>query len=162
MMDMTAALWKETCRRFPRAITAWEHQQQIMAIAVLDIKPGKVRGRYANVVDLALMPVTENWIPFDSMYEKRIADKLTAENRGFTKPLRYDADENVVFPDFILLDMAKDTPLEIFGRSDEAYIVRQAEKTAYYEKEYGTGHWWCWNAANDPEGRNIPPFPPPD
>jgi hypothetical protein len=161
-LSMTPALWNETCRRFPHAITAWQHQQQVMAVAALEIKPGKAVGRFADVVSLALMPVTANWIPFDSMYEKRIADKLTAEGRGFSKPLRYDADNAVIFPDFVLRDMTKETPLEVFGRSDEAYIARKAEKTAYYQAEYGDGYWWCWNAADDPEGRNIPPFPSTD
>jgi hypothetical protein len=163
LMSMTSELWNATCCRFPRAIAAWEHQQPVLAIAMLDdIKPGKDRGHYAKVINLALMPVTKNWIPFDSMYEQKIADKLTAEGRGFIKPLRYDADESLVFPDFILQDMEKEIPLEVFGRSDETYIARQAEKIAYYEEVYGTGHWWCWNAAKDPEGQNIPPFPPSD
>ena len=89
-----------------------------------------------------------------------MADKLTAEGRGFIKPLRFDADEDVVFPDFILRDTGDDTPLEVFGRSDEAYEARREVKMAYYEKTFGIGNWWCWNAAADPDGLRIPPFPP--
>lgn len=159
LLNMRPMVWDWVCGRFPRAITAWKRQQMVMAIAVIVPKSGQYRGRFADVFDLALMPVTENWIPFDSMYEKRIADKLTQEGRGFVKPLRYDADESVVFPDFILRDTEEEAPLEVFGRDDEAYAARRSEKIAYYEAEYGTGRWWCWNAAADPEGLNIPPFP---
>lgn len=156
-LDMPHGLWQRTCQRFPRAIAAWGKQQRVMAIVELDLKKD---GKYANVVDLALMPVTQNWIPFDSMYEFLIAEKLVAEERGFIKPLRFDADEDVVFPDFILRDTGQDTPMEVFGRTDEAYEARKAIKAAYYQKEFGSENWWHWNAARDPEGMNIPPFPP--
>jgi len=156
-MNMDSSIWNRACHSFPRAITAWQNnQQRVMVIALIEIKSSK----RSEVIDLALMPVTENWIPFDSQYEKMIADKLVNEGRAFIKPLRYDADDSVVFPDFILRDTDKEIPLEVFGRTDESYVTRKAEKTIYYEAEYGTGNWWCWNAADDPEGMNIPPFPP--
>jgi hypothetical protein len=161
-MNITSALWDRTCERFARAITAWRNHQRVMAIALIKLKPAmpKAKGRSAEVIDLALMPVSESWIPFESQYEKLIADKLVTERRVFVKPLRYDADDSVVFPDFILHDTGKETPLEVFGRTDEVYAARKAEKTAYYEKEYGTRNWWCWDATTDKEGKNIPPFPP--
>ncbi len=157
-MNMPEGLWARACKRFPRAITAWKHAQRTIAIIELDVRAG---GNSASVVDLALMPVSKNWIPFDSMYELMIVEKLTAEGRGFLKPLRFDADEDVVFPDFVLRDTGDDTPLEVFGRSDEAYEVRKEIKTAYYQQEFGTGNWWCWNAAADPQGADIPPLPAP-
>lgn len=156
ILDMHPGLWGRACKRFPRAIAAWQSNQRIMAIAELDLKKD---GKYANVVDIALMPVTTNWIPFDSMYELMIADKLTNEERGFLKPLRFDADEDIVFPDFILRDTGADTPLEVFGRSDESYETRKAVKMAYYQKEFGTDRWWYWDAAQDPDGNTIKPFP---
>ncbi len=157
LLDMPRGLWQRTRQRFPRTIAAWEKQQRVMAIVELDLKKD---GKYAKVVDVALMPVSANWIPFDSLYELKVADKLTAEGRGFIKPLRFDADEDVVFPDFILRDTGDDTPLEVFGRSDEAYEARREAKTAYYTATFGIGNWWCWNAAADPEGLHIQPFPP--
>lgn len=156
MLDMHAGLWGRVCKRFPRAIAAWQNNQRIMAIAELDLKKD---GKYADVVDVALMPVTANWIPFDSMFELTVADKLTSEDRGFMKPLRFDADEDVVFPDFILRDTGADTPLEVFGRTDESYEARKAVKMAYYQKEFGTDRWWYWDAAQDPDGRTMKPFP---
>jgi len=75
------------------------------------------------------------------------------------KPLRFDAGEDAIFPDFILLDTGKDTPMEVLGRADEAYEARKAEKVEYYKKLRADG-WWCWNAAADTAGARIPPFPP--
>src|SRR6185369_5543906 len=135
---------------------AWQQNQRVMAIAELDLKKD---GKYANVVDIALMPVTANWIPFDSMFELLIADKLTSEERGFLKPLRFDAEEDVVFPYFILRDTGDDIPLEVFGRTDEAYEARKALKMAYYQKEFGTDRWWYWDATQDPGAETLKPFP---
>ncbi|HXE38557.1 MAG TPA: DUF1173 family protein [Azonexus sp.] len=156
ILDMHPGLWGRTCNRFPRAIAAWQQNQRVMAIAELDLKKD---GKYANVVDIALMPVTANWIPFDSMFELLIADKLTSEERGFLKPLRFDAEEDVVFPDFILRDTGDDIPLEVFGRTDEAYEARKALKMAYYQKEFGTDRWWYWDATQDPGAETLKPFP---
>jgi len=41
-------------------------------------------------VKLALMATTENWIPFDSTYEKEVIDAMTQSQRRFVKGLRYN------------------------------------------------------------------------
>lgn len=149
--------WRRTLERFPRVLTGWRQGEKVVVICQVELCSNT---QYANVIDLALMQVTGNWIPVDSSYEKVIANKLTVEQRAFSKPLRHDADASEVFPDFILLDTQHQVPLEVFGRSDEAYVVRQAVKTTYYQKHFGTGNWWCWNAANDPTGVSMTAFPP--
>lgn len=159
LLEMTEAKWKAAERQFPLAVAAWRQGQRVMAIAQVDPRKEK-RGPVAEVINLALMQVTQNWIPVDSSYEQIIADKLTAEQRGYVKPLRFDAGEDTVFPDFILLDTGKDTPMEVFGRTDEAYEARKAEKIEYYKENFGSDGWWCWNAAADTAGAKIPPFPP--
>lgn len=156
ILDMPKGLWQQIRSSFPRAISAWERHERVIAIAELELKRD---ARFAKVVDVALMPISDNWIPFDSLFELRIADKLTAEQRSFIKPLRFDAASDLVFPDFILRDTGADTPLEVFGRNDEAYEARKEAKTAYYQEHFGAGNWWCWNAAADPDGQSIPAFP---
>jgi hypothetical protein len=36
------------------------------------------------------------------------------------------------------------------------YLLRKQEKTVHYDREYGPGNWWSWNAA---EKSDIPDFP---
>lgn len=157
ILGMYKDLWKRAATRFERAMTAWKSGQPTMVIAVVELRNNP---RYAKVADLALMSITENGIPVESSFERVIAEKLTAEKRAFMKPLRFDADQDAVFPDFILRDTNKDVPLEVFGRTDEDYEARKAEKIAYYDRNFGTAHWWYWNAAADPDGLDIQPFPP--
>ena len=108
----------------------------------------------------ALMEVTRDFVPVASALEQRVADRLIAEGRQFEKPLRYDAGQDLVFPDFVLLDTghARGLPMEVFGRDDEAYRARQAEKERYYQETYGVDGSWQWNAAGSEQGP-IPAFP---
>lgn len=158
IMDLKAGKWESAVASYPLAVGAWKNKQKVMVLAELSLKK---EGRYADVVDLALMTVTAHWIPVESSYEARIAEMLVAQSRAFSKPMRFDAEADVVFPDFILRDTGSNTPLEVFGRSDTDYEARKAAKIAYYQREFRTGQWWCWNAAADPDGERIPAFPPP-
>lgn len=157
-LALTPALWAATTKRFPRAADAWRSGGDVFAI--VQCEPGADM-KSANVVGLALMQVSSTWIPVDSSYELKIAEMLASDqhDRAFVKPLRFDAKQDEVFPDFILLDTAKDTPMEVFGRADEAYELRMQEKTEYFQKHFGLNGWWWWHAAKDPDGRAIPPFP---
>ena len=110
----------------------------------------------ARVVDAALMVTTPQWIPVDSGYEAAVVAALVAENRRFEKPLRFDAGEDRVFPDFWLRDRAEDLPMEVWGRTDPDYIARKEQKIVHYDEKYGPGKWWQWDATT---GSAIPPFP---
>ena len=39
------------------------------------------------------------------------------------------------------------------------YLQRKREKMALYDREYGAGRWWQWDASSYSEGLNIPAFP---
>jgi hypothetical protein len=91
------------------------------------------------------------------MFEAR----LWQEKRAFIKPLRYNGEEDI-FPDFVLMDVAgtEALPMEVFGMTTPDYLQRKKVKTALYDRDYGAGLWWQWNASEDAEGLDIPDFPP--
>ncbi|SIQ98635.1 DUF1173 family protein [Aquipseudomonas alcaligenes] len=156
ILTLSNALWASALRSFPQEISAWKRQGKVMAIAITDTPE---RGR-ANVLRLALMSVSERWIPVASSHEARVEQLLAEQQRSFWKPLRFDAAEEEVFPDFWLLDTGEaEFPLEVFGRSDEVYCARKFAKHSLYDKQYTPSGWWCWDAAKDPDGKAIPPFP---
>lgn len=155
-LDVSTEMWKSAAKRFKYAYDAWRDGQQVIVIAQCE---PNAQSKAANVVGLALMQVSSSWIPAESSYELVIADKLVTEGRAFLKPLRYDADQDVVHPDFILLDTESEAPMEVFGRTDEAYDNRRQEKVEYYNRHFGQNTWWCWNAAKDRKGHAIPDFP---
>ncbi|MFT9091325.1 MAG: DUF1173 family protein [Gluconacetobacter sp.] len=113
----------------------------------------------AEVQDYALMETNAQMVPVASTPELQIANMLVAARRKFVRPLHYDRQGSPVHPDFILLDTAgRPMPMEVFGRDDEDYAVRAAEKRAHYDRLYGPEGWWQWDATRrgDP-----PPLPPP-
>lgn len=114
----------------------------------------------AEVIDVSLMSVSTAYIPLDSYYESVIEEKLRTEGRAFSKPLRYDGREEVL-PDFLLNDVAgsEPVPMEVFGMNTEEYLARKAEKITYYDREYGCGNWWYWNAHSESSVGSVPDFP---
>lgn len=155
-LALDEGIWHTLERSFGRELNAWRAGNPVVAIVQTD--PPKSSGGTvrAQVVDVALMHVTREWIPVDSGYEALIADQLVATKRRFEKPLRFDAGEDATFPDFWLKDMENPMPLEVWGMATAEYQTRKAEKAAYYDNTYGNDGWWSWNAAiGDP----VPEFP---
>jgi len=115
-------------------------------------------GKTATLViqQAALMLASWRYIPVESSHELRIADLLVQQRRTFTKPMRYDADADVVFPDFILSDTGGDgTPMEVYGvNGSPVYEARKQEKRQHY-LQCGAA-FWEWTPASQAE---PPPFP---
>lgn len=154
-MNMPAGLWDAACKRFPLAISHWRAGGKLVALAMLEVQgPDRTK-----VVGLALMAVSDHWIPVESSYELQVCNALVQQGRSFYKPLRFDATADVVFPDFILRDgLNRDgVPMEVFGRDDAAYRARKATKTQYYVDNFGAEGWWQWDASSN---QAMPPFPP--
>jgi hypothetical protein len=155
---MRPGQWELLKKRFRASVASWKAGQTAVVIAQVEVKERDGR-QSANVIDAALMSVTQQWIPTESSHERLIAEKLVSEGRSFNKPLLYNQDEDDVFPDFVLTDCASgEVPMEVFGRDDEDYLKRKADKTAYYDRQYGQGGWWCWDASKC--RAEAPPFPP--
>lgn len=150
--------WGRLHQQFRKEISAWMRGGQVIVIAQVEIHPGKHRP-YGKAIDIALMPVSDQWIPFDSTYEALIELKLRDEGRAFEKPLRFEAEDDCVFPDFWLLDTGETCPMEVFGMATPEYLARKQIKVQHYNREYGVDGWWSWNAYHDTKGLQIPQFP---
>ncbi len=126
-------------------------------MAIVQADPPKATGGslQAQVIDLALMWMTKDWIPVESGFEVIVAENLVANDRRFEKPLRFDSND-AVFPDFWLKDRGAPLPMEVWGMTTLDYQSRKREKIAHYEEAYGPRNWWSWNgAAGDP----VPDLP---
>lgn len=128
LLWMPAELAKKTEHSFGQLLReTGKPDRHIMAICTVFRK-----GDYYTIGDIALMRTNKQFIPVDSGYELQVADKLIAENRVFTKPLKLG--DEPYLPDFVLNDCREKWVLEIFGMNDSEYLVRKAEKLAYYRK----------------------------
>ena len=105
-------------------------------------------GRYFTVArDIALVPVSENWIPVNSVHELMVVEKLIREGRVFKKPLLRENQK--VFPDFVLLD----SPVKIM----KVFDGKKRDEFRLYSSRYGN-NWWYWDVTKNPD--RVPPFPP--
>lgn len=113
-----------------------------------------VRG---SIVDAALLAThAGSLIPVESSYELTFTSYLIDNAREFRKPMRYDADDDVVFPDFLLEDaVRRELPIEVWGRNDAPYLRRKAEKIAYFNAN--APGWISWDAV---AGEPLPQLPP--
>ncbi|WP_407364173.1 DUF1173 family protein (plasmid) [Pseudomonas luteola] len=150
--------WTRAVKRFRHEISAWKRGARVMAIAQLSVTSGAAPLQ-GQVLELALMQVTDRWIPVDSSYESLIEERLHAAQRSFEKPLRYDASKFEYFPDFWLLDMGKHYPIEVFGMASEGYLEHKVSKSQWYDRLYGSQGWWSWDAAADASNDNVPELP---
>ena len=74
--------------RFEREITLWDAVAgaHLIVIATFGVAPTGVTA----VEELALMVVTENWIPIEHIYDANLVSALTELRRRFIKALRYN------------------------------------------------------------------------
>ena len=74
--------------RFEREITLWDAVAgaHLIVIATFGVAPNGVTA----VEELALIVVTETWIPIEHIYDANLVNALTDQRRRFIKALRYN------------------------------------------------------------------------
>jgi hypothetical protein len=90
-------------RRFDAELSLWDTHQNshLMMIATFGINPVGV----ANLEEIALMVVNENWIPYENAYDHLLIDALTTQRRRFVKGLRYNMPQSRPLAAVVLTDM---------------------------------------------------------
>jgi len=107
-----------------------------------------------TVIDAALMLTSSQYIPVDSSHEAVLAEKLVAEKRRFTKPLKV-AHGDTALPDFVLTDTNPGFVLEVFGMNTSQYLERKAEKLENYRREGKPV--WSWTVDREKHPPRLPP-----
>ncbi|TCL92207.1 uncharacterized protein DUF1173 [Rhizobium sp. PP-WC-2G-219] len=110
-------------RVFETELSLWNATEgsHLMAVATFGIDAAGIAG----VEEIALMVVTDRWIPFDSRYELALMDALTLRGASIVKSLRYNPPRSTPMASLLL-------------RPDQAppiamYIVPDDTDSAYCE-----------------------------
>ncbi|TNB98531.1 DUF1173 domain-containing protein [Pseudomonas jessenii] len=149
--------WADARLSFAHELNAWKSGAKTVAIAFLSLRD---KSRYYDVLEVALMRVSEMLIPLDSGLEGKVEAMLREQKRKFSKPLRFDADDKTI-PDFWLNDLDDEFPMEVFGMNTTEYVLRKNAKISHYQTEYAQRlGWWYWDACNNSDVTSIPPLPP--
>ncbi|MBS7708075.1 DUF1173 domain-containing protein [Chelatococcus asaccharovorans] len=81
-------LHRRLLARFEREFSLWDADpsSHLIAVATFGLNPAGL----AIVEEIALMIVSENWIPYETTYEKRLVDALARIREKSIKGLRYN------------------------------------------------------------------------
>jgi hypothetical protein len=123
--------------RFERELSLWEadSSSHLMAIATFGLNPAGL----AIIEEIALMVVSENWIPYETVPEKRLVDALARLREKSVKGLRYDLQPDQPIANALLQNRAVPTALfvvpagadEAFKASLQDMIANRAEMDAW-------------------------------
>lgn len=134
-------------KQYPTERAALKVGAEVIAFGVAKVseyQPGRMA---ATVERIALMGVSNWYVPVESSHERELAQRLEQIGRIFVKPLRHDTSEPTR-PDFILLDTPRPVSIEVYGMNTPEYLQRKAEKQAYYAAEFA-GRYWQWDVLSE-------------
>src|SRR3954451_20960433 len=144
-------LQRRMTARFDRELTLWDAVAgaHLLIIATFGVGSGGV----PDVEELALMVVTETWIPIEHIYDAQLLDALTRNGRRFIKGLRYNLPASRPLAATVLSD-ASPSPSALYiippgtgpdYRSTLDELVAESPLPA-----------WIWNAGES----QMPALPP--
>ncbi|MER8530720.1 DUF1173 family protein [Mesorhizobium sp. M0814] len=144
------ALHRRLQARFERELSLWgaDSSSHLIVIATFGLNPAGV----AIVEEVALMVVSENWIPYETVPEKRLVDALARLREKSVKGLRYDLQTDQPIASALLQN--RQEPIALFvvpAGADEAFEASLDEMIAA-RPEIGS---WVWRVG---EG-DMPPLP---
>lgn len=145
------ALHRRLQARFEKELSLWaaDSGSHLMTIATFGLNPAGL----AIVEEIALMVVSENWIPYETVPEKRLVDALARLHEKSVKGLRYDLQPDQPIANALLQNRQEPTALFVVpAGADENYKASLDEMIAA-RPEIGS---WIWRVGDG----DMPPLPP--
>lgn len=149
---LPADLHKKMEKRFADELMFHQDLDDIHLIAVATFSVN-VAGS-ATIEELALMPVTDNWIPFETIHDKALIKEMTDNQRRFTKGLRYNLPRQKPLASVVLSDTAPH-PTACYILPMEISEEYQIALTQLQDDSQLTA--WTWIS----DEYQIPDLPPP-
>lgn len=143
-------LYRRLQVRFENEMALWSANQDSHLIAIATF--GLTLAGLAVVEEMALMVVSENWVPYDSAYEKKLVDALAKVRERSVKGLRYNLPINT--PTVVAVLQSHPQPVGL-------YIVPPSADSAYDEAlneliaSRPDVDAWIWRTADG----EMPPLP---
>lgn len=100
---VNADLYKRMLKNFESAFSMWDQHLADTHLVVIGTFTVDASGMPA-LNEVAVMNVTQNWIPFESIYEKSLITQLTAQKRTFWKCLRFNLPRAAPMANVVLTD----------------------------------------------------------
>lgn len=150
-LTLEDAAWRRLSKRYEAELELWEANENTHLIAIATFG---ISGAGVSFIDqIALMVVTENWIPFENADELRLLTRLAGLRRKSVKGLRFNLnrDQPLVC---VTLPEQRPQPVAMYivpASAEEGYARGLAEMIEMRPEMTA----WIWRTA---EG-DIPPLP---
>lgn len=135
--------WKRLQARYETELELWRSNQEfhLITITTFSISGAGI----ASVEEVALMVVNENWIPFETIHEQQLLERLSGLKRRSIKGLRFDLSRVQPIAS-VTLPEARPGPVAMFvvpTNADEDYEVALNEMIAARAEMTP----WIWRVA---------------
>lgn len=136
-------LYRRLQTRFENELALWDADEASHLISIATF--GLASTGLAVVDDMALMVVAANWVPYESIYEKKLVDALAKLRERSVKALRYNLPADRPSAAAILQHPSKPVALYVIPPSaDEVYMEALQELIAS-RPDIGA---WIWRTAD--------------
>ena len=107
-------------KRFAGELALWQAQGNQGHLVVAGSFARRRQGTF-DLIEVALMPVTGEWLPYESSDEQYLIAKTVAEKRRFVKGMRVNLDASAPIASLVLKDTGEDaTAIHIHDGDTEA------------------------------------------
>ena len=140
-------VYRRLGRRFEPELTLWGAADDIhmVVIATFSVSTAGI----PTIVELSLMPVTRQWLPVESGFEKQFVERLVGDARSFVKGLRYNLGAGSTLASATLTDCEDVAPLLFV-------VPAGVEDDGRYQQACGSSApLWLWH----PTRESMPPLP---
>ena len=129
--------------RFENELMLWgaDEASHLMVIGTF----GLTATGLAVIEEMALMVVSENWIPYDSVYEKKLVDLLAKLNVRSVKGLRYSLDAERPCAAAMLQRQPRPLALYIVPPTVDQHYEQALEQLIASRREVDA---WTWRVAD--------------
>ncbi|MEQ1544713.1 DUF1173 domain-containing protein [Methyloglobulus sp.] len=143
-------IYHRVCKRFNVELELWSANENghLMVIGTFGINDSGI----PSFEEIALMMVTENWIPYDNADELRLINSLTQANQRFIKCLRYNLPSTVPTASVLLSGKDKSITALFICPASATEIYRHDLSELIGNSDINT---WLWDAGHDV----LPKFP---
>jgi hypothetical protein len=144
--------WASLQNRFSSQLELWQASEAVHLMAIMTI--GATASGLTTINEIALMTVTAEWLPVDSVYEERVLEKLTRMRRKSVKGLRFNLSSSQPVA-IAMLPEAKPVPVALYLVPPDASEEFKSALSDMIEARSGLGSW-VWRI-EDGEMPRLPP-----
>lgn len=138
---MNKDLHKRIYKRFQEDLELWGINETSQLITISTFTRGT--SGVANLEEVSLMVVNEQWIPYENIYEFQLISEMIAEKRPFIKGLRYNLDRKKPLSSLVDLNTLPEPTAMYIIPPAQSHTYRESVDNLIQQSDY---LGWIWEA----------------